>query len=398
MSDRASFVVAPVRRPDDDDSRLAPLAPRSSFAALAVPTPPIPLVFGPRVLLQCGNLHFRSFAGGSMLIRCLVVWVGLVALLCASSASADFSIDAISPDVPGVGEGDVLLPGGGSPPPLIVMPAGVLGLILGEELDALSTGVDTICPAGNPNCYTIITYSVDRAAVGLVGSQVAGQVAGNGAAGDIFKFEVSGTAVIITPPSVDTDALLNDLTIVPESNIDALSTGKALVPAMYFSVDPAALPGAGVRWAMPGLSAADILVGPGPTPTIYSTAVGLGLVAGDDIDGMAISDSTPFGTFSAGDVVYVTLAPGSPSLTTIPASPGDIIQVAPGSPAVIYPAALMGLAPADNLSAISMIDPPLASPVPSIGTAGTVSIALLFATLGGFAIWRRREVGLLRKS
>ena len=144
------------------------------------------------------------------------------------------------------------------PPPVTLIPAVAYGLILGEELDAFSNGSDTICTAGNPNCFTIITYSVDRAAVGAV-APVTTEVFGNGAAGDIFQFKVTGTGVVLMAPSLHTDAPLNDLTLAPplESNLDALSTSRALGPPFYFSIAPAAVPGAAVRWIMPGLSAAD---------------------------------------------------------------------------------------------------------------------------------------------
>ncbi len=299
-------------------------------------------------------------------------------------AAVEFSIDAISPDVPAVGEGDSVVPGAG-PPPTTVLPASVFGLILGEELDGFSNGNDTICPAGNGACFTIITWSVDRAAIGAT-PPVTTEVTGNGAAGDIFTFEVSGTGVVITPPSLMSDATSNGLTIAAggfgESNIDALTTNRNPALALYFSVDPAAVPGASVRWAMPGLSAADILLGPGPVPTVYATAAALGLVAADNIDGVAINDAAPLGVLSPADVVYVSLAPGSPSLVTIPASPGDIVQASPGAAAVIYPAALMGMAATDNIDGLSMVDPPLPPSVPGVGVIGVGLLSLALGAIG----------------
>ncbi len=312
-----------------------------------------------------------------MRLRPIATAFGLSLLISAAPASAEFSIDAASPDVPAVGQGDGLVLGPPiGPPPFVVTPSATFGLVLGEELDAFSSGFDTICPAGNPNCFTIITYSVDRLAVGAV-PPVTTEVGGNGAAGDIFTFEVTGTGVVLTPPSLSTDAPANDLTLVPESNLDALnSTG--FIPPFYFSINLAAVPGASVRWAMAGLTASDILVAPGPIPAIYATAAALGLLPGDDIDAVSIMDSAPAGVLSAADVVHVSLAPGSPTLVALAAAPGDIIQVSPGAPVVIYPAALMALAGTDNIDALSMIDPPIA-PVPSLGSRG---IALLFLGLG----------------
>jgi hypothetical protein len=323
----------------------------------------------------------------------LVCLLGCSLLVGTAHAQVQFSIDAVSPDVPAVGEGDSVVSGPPlGPPPITVLAAPVFGLILGEELDAFSNGMDTICPAGNGACFTIISYSVDRAAVGAV-PPVTTEVTGNGAAGDIFMFEVTGTGVVLTPPSLWLDATSNGLTIGAggggESNIDALTTNRAPALALYFSINPAAVPTASVRWAMPGLSPADILLGPGPIPTVYATAAALGLAPTDDIDGVAIMDAAPVGVLSPADVVYISLAPGSPSLGTIPASPGDILQAAPGAPIVIYPAALMALAGTDNLSALSMVDPPIVNPpVPVIGVIGVALLSAALAAMGARRITR----------
>lgn len=326
-----------------------------------------------------------------MRVHWLVGLLGCSLLVGTAHAQVQFSIDAISPDVPAVGEGDSVVAGGG-PPPVTVLAASVFGLILGEELDAFSNGMDTICPAGNGACFTIISYSVDRAATGAV-PPVTTEVTGNGAAGDIFMFEVTGTGVVLTPPSLWLDSTSNGLTNVTggggESNIDALTTNRAPALALYFSIDAAAVPTASVRWAMPGLSPADILLGPGPTPTVYATAAALGLVPTDDIDGLAIMDGAPVGVLSPTDVVYISLAPGSPSLGTIPASPGDILQAAPGVPIVIYPAGLMALAATDNLSALSMVDPPIPPAIPIFGVIGAGALAAALAALGLRRIARR---------
>ena len=324
-----------------------------------------------------------------MAIRAVFTVVGLWTVLIAGSVSAEFSIDTVSPDVPAVAEGDILIGFTNlTPPPLVVTPAASFGLLIGEELDALSNGIDTICPAGSPNCFTIISFSVDRATAGMATSVVAGQVAGNGAAGDVFQFEVTGAGVVLVPTSVNTDAPQNSLTIAPQSSIDALATAHNVFTAEYFSIAPSVVAAASVRWGMPGLSPADILLGPGPVPTVYATEAGLGLVPGDDIDGIAINDAAPVGVLSPTDVIYITLAPGSPSLAAIPASAADILQASPGVPAVIYGASLMGLLPSDNLDAISMLDPPINS-VPSIGPAAMLAAVVLFAGTGAGLLWNR---------
>lgn len=326
-----------------------------------------------------------------MRLRMLAGLIGTAILAASTPGSAHFSIDAISPDVPAVGEGDALLatppP---TPPPFVAFPAVGYGLIPGEELDAFSNGGDTICPAGNPSCFTIITYSVDRAAVGAAPS-VSSQVSGNGAAGDIFVFQVTGTGVILTPPALLTDAPLSNLTIAPQSNLDALSSNKSHGIPMYFSIAPGAVAAAAARWAMPGLTAADILLGPGPVPTVYATAAALGLAPGDDIDGLALFDAPPLGVLTGADTVYISLAPGSPSLGTLVGTAGDIISVSPGIPAVVYAASLMDLAATDNLDALAMLDPPLPEPEASVPTLGAWGLGVLAATLGGVAVSRARK-------
>ena len=89
-----------------------------------------------------------------------------------------------------------------------------------------TNGQDTICPAGDPTCFTIISWSVDRLSVAIPGSVVDTEVTGDGAAGDIFQYEISGTGVIVTPPSLLLNAPTLDLTIVPESNVDGIANGR----------------------------------------------------------------------------------------------------------------------------------------------------------------------------
>lgn len=327
----------------------------------------------------------------------LILLLTLLLPLAASTASAEFSIDAASPDVPAVSEGDSLLALGsppGPPPPTVVLGFASYGLVLGEELDAYSNGGDILCPNGDPTCFNIITFSVDRLATGLPGSPVAVEVGGNGAAGDVFTVKISGTGVTVSPVALLNDAPDNELTIGPpaESSIDALGTSRGAGPPLYFSIDPAAVPGAAARWGMPGLSAADLLLGPGPVPSVFATAAAMGLTPGDDIDGVAINDRVNIGVYDPGiDLVNITLAPGSPSLVGLGASPGDIIEVSPGPLGVFYTTGQMKLAPTDDMDALSMLDPPLGEPIPALGAWGLPGALVGVAGVAGLLGWRRRS-------
>ncbi|MGH7179267.1 MAG: hypothetical protein ACREJC_17955, partial [Tepidisphaeraceae bacterium] len=147
-----------------------------------------------------------------------------------------------------------------------------------------------------------------------------------------------------------------------------------------------------------GVSPADILVlfAPGPPP-VWATAAALGLVAADDIDALAVHDLGLAGTFDAADVVYVSLAPGSPSLVPgalFPggASAGDVIQVFPAPAAIAISAATLGLAPTDNLNALSGFDPgpePEPEPVPALGAGGVTTLVGVLLGLGVVAAGRR---------
>ncbi len=99
---------------------------------------------------------------------------------------------------------------------------------------------------------------------------------------------------------------------------------------------------------------------PGATATTMFAPFGaLGLVQADDIDALLVLDMNDDGVFTTGDAVIFSLAPGSPSLTTLPeASPqgagADLFKVAFGFVPELYAAAVdVGLgAPGDDLDAL----------------------------------------------
>jgi len=309
--------------------------------------------------------------------------IGIVAAVCTISSvahAADFSLDPASPEVPGVSSADILVAGPffvpppGLVPPLLVRSAGSLMLVAPDNIDAFSYGHDG--PIRFTSSARIpVTFSVTRGSVGAPGSVVAAQVAGNGAAGDEFTLKVNGPGAVITllanrldatcppvpppPPPPSPIVFCPGLTPAPpavgQSEIDSFSTfisGYASPRPTYFSFDPATA-------ATYVVSPADIL-NPGPTPAsvvIFASRSMLGLVAGDDIDGLAVFEgrkSTGVGTYEVTDQVFVSLTPASPTLAAIGASAADIIQIngIGGTPSVFVPAATLGLLPSDDLDAL----------------------------------------------
>lgn len=313
-------------------------------------------------------------------------------LVCAAANAQDFSIDAASPEVPGGGsEADIFWSGIG--PPTVWIPGVNLGLLPAlEELNAFSYGRDQLVPAGMA-AWVNFFYSVDRATMGA-GGAVTNQVTGNGAAGDQFRAVVDGTGAVLVPPVLWEDALGHGLSPLPvESDLDAHSHPFHQAAPVYFSVAPAAVATASVRWGMPGLTAADILYvaapAPAVVPTVYATGVALGLVGADDVDAVAISDGGVIGTLNVGDVVYVSLAPGSPTLGVLPASAASVIQVFPGPMVVIFPPAALDLLPGDNLNAMTGYDPG-PTQVPTLSGWSLLVTVLVLVMVGTILIVRRR--------
>lgn len=95
---------------------------------------------------------------------------------------------------------------------------------------------------------------------------------------------------------------------------------------------------------------ADILWTVGFTPGVYASAASLGLLSGDDIDGMCINDFGGGPAFDPEtDTVLFSLAPGSPTLADLGASAADVLE--PG-PRVHLRAGQMGLRVSDDINAL----------------------------------------------
>jgi hypothetical protein len=103
--------------------------------------------------------------------------------------------------------------------------------------------------------------------------------------------------------------------------------------------------------AMLGAGAEDILVsGIDYTPAIWADGSGdLGLASGDAIDALCIADNGD-GVFGRGDRVAYSLAPGSPTLTALGASPASILR--PGAPPIVFDPEDLGLLATDNVDAM----------------------------------------------
>ena len=151
------------------------------------------------------------------------------------------------------------------------------------------------------------------------------------------------------------------------ADLDALGnvgTDPSFGPGVLalFSVDPATAAGPYL-----GASAADVFASPtvpgyafsgGAVPPVYASAALLGLVAGDDINALQWWDDGIAGATSH-DQVFFSLAPGSPSLAAIGASPADILSIQPGglAPVIVVPASRLGLLPTDDINALYIPEP-----------------------------------------
>jgi hypothetical protein len=184
------------------------------------------------------------------------------------------------------------------------------------------------------------------------------------------NFDEGGTDFSAQPPTS-----AHDITGV--DSVDVVdATGRlprvfGVVADVYYSVASESpslddLP----TWNVP--SAADVYYNadpPGYAPVeLYAAYEQMHLVQDDDIDAAIIFDTNGNAQFDGTDVVLFSLAPGSPSLTTIPdasadGAAADVFVVRAGEwPALFVSAADLGLgAPQDNIDALdfSVCDDPL---------------------------------------
>ncbi len=291
----------------------------------------------------------------SQFVKRIVVGTVILVWIFAGGVQADvFSLASLSPSIGGnIGSADLLAPG-----PNVHVPGGNLGLLPGDEIDALSAGSDIV--TGND----IIFFSVDRYSCGLQGPafpyDVAGQSGLGQQAGDIFV-TMNLNYVQSAPVGYNyLDVNQHEFGLVPAGsigfpdrqysgdidNLDAYSMeefdfnadGVPDVP-VYFS-----LAAGSPTLATLGASPADILVwAPGVGLNVFLSASQLGLDSGgDDIDALALE-------IIGGNIeLYFSLTPNSAS-----GLGADIYYSnAQGWNTVAFPASVLGLLGMDNVDAL----------------------------------------------
>jgi hypothetical protein len=289
-----------------------------------------------------------------------------------------FSIDILSPEVPPVSGADVII-GGILPPPIVYVaciPFGDFGLFFEDEIDGFTYGgapcVDH--PPGG-NAIQNVFFSVDRATVGVapIGAQIIKETMKDGAAGDIFVQSNYGNMIglvrlfINASPRAGVGGVLGLTGGLPPaviSNVDAWAGGgpggnPCNGNPLLFTVDPVTAAVLGVTPGTILLHAPQVGIQWAP----YLTPAELGLEPLDDVDALDANLFPAGGTFAPAPPdawIYFSLAPGSPTLALLGASPGDILVKlvgAGGLPLIWAAAADLGLLPDDNLDALDIWDP-----------------------------------------
>ena len=316
-----------------------------------------------------------------------------------------FSLDPLSASLPVIpaGPGDILIPTPPAPAPgplpfspSVAFTLADMGLVPGDVVDALSLGDDA--PLGPPSA---IYFTVARGTVGAagpftpnVGSEVAAVPLGlqPEASSDIFStndpscgvplgfntqvLDGDGLAIPFGPPFTcytgkgtglsEVNALPGPPMTDQMADFDWSLPGRARLFCAYFSLAPGSptlTPGSNPLRAAGGEPGDVFGVCFGP-PAAYFLAIPAsisGLASGgpgcappacDDIDAMALFATS-----------IVSLAPGSPSLTAIPATPADLLNLFTGPPlTVALPAAALGLAAGDDVKGLELLTNPC--PIP----------------------------------
>ncbi len=322
----------------------------------------------------------------------LLVAVVVVAMTGALSQAdpETFSIDAVSPSLRDPAD---LLNVGMS----VQIPKANLGLMAGDELDALSGGNDAV------HWNNIIYFSVDRNSMGMPGPMtpldVLGQAVRNQQAGDVFvTTDQYGTGT--TPQGINSlyvnQNFYGEIPIISplvanaglQDNLDAFSFEEFdLLPllvgdgiqdrAVFFSLR------AGSPSLTAGISSADILAsGPFGSPTgtfsVIVPAARMGLQPGDDLDALVLNCFSHPSPLPMPVAALFSLAPGSPTLIALGASPADIFYTTFDNTNVVrYNAASLGLLFDDNVDALEVQIPEPAT--------------MCLLVLGGLALIRRRR-------
>jgi hypothetical protein len=246
---------------------------------------------------------------------------------------------------PAVGGADILAPALGAPafaplpPPIVVVPFAGLGLPAsppppaGLDVDAISFGNDPIVAVPGPPLN--IVFSVDRFSTG--GSPVAACTAGVGPTPNI------GTECGFGPPLT---ANSGDLFLSPAAfpiapfgapGFGTLQTDEDGIPSPLNVVAPPPPPFPPV----PGLGLVDAFTSPGPS------------FLPDNLDALDIDD---IAALAGGPLFFSLDAIGTAGAGFLGFSGADVLMSAGGPPVVYAPAAALGLAPADDLDALALLE------------------------------------------
>jgi hypothetical protein len=277
----------------------------------------------------------------------------------------------------------------------------------GDVLNAMSFSKSTIAP----NQQFIFMFAVDRSTTGdvppdpalllnEVSFNVADQAARGHAAGDAFitlsNYTLNGPVArsLRDTPESNTQAKNqydeggHDFGAVPatssrdyssasEDSINSMAyempeSARGVpgpMPAFFFSVGPLSPS----LMTLPGNSPADVFVHPNPflpgiSPQRFVSAADIGLQAADDVDALVVLDHDDNQVFNEGDVIFLSLGAGSPSLSGPGAIPNissngaaDILSARYVDPATVVlevfaPAANLGLiGDSDNVDALEIV-------------------------------------------
>jgi len=213
--------------------------------------------------------------------------------------------------------------------------------------------------AAGDQFMTTLTFSLDSGATALSSDPNNLLVRNN--------FDEGGHDFVADPETSADDSVPPNR--AAEDNVDATAlfydrtSGQA--PAnVYFSLSSTSSSLASLSGATPP-SGANLFYNPAPAAagltTMFAGYGDLGLVQADDVDAMTVIDRDADGVFGGSDVVLFSLAPGSPSLTTIVGASAvgaaaDVFRVDAGGPSLVFAAAAqLGLGnAADNVDALDL--------------------------------------------
>lgn len=148
------------------------------------------------------------------------------------------------------------------------------------------------------------------------------------------------------------------LTGPPQDTVDAAA--YLPTPDFFFSTTRAS---PSLATLAPNASGADVFFADAASGAVtrYATATALGLTAEDDLDALIVIDADLDRAFGGDDTVFFSLAPGSPSLATLPGvsavgGAADVFLAHAGfGLSIIAPASVLGLGSAgDNIDALEI--------------------------------------------